>query len=293
MPQKLLRPAALVLLCAALALCWVIGKSYEPSVRSGETELPLTEAEAAELHFPLLALTRADQDTEGEGALDLDLSACTGECLITEGGTFRLRGSLNGTLRIAAEEQTVHLLLDNVTVTSPSGPALLAESAGKLILTLPENTVSTFSDSGRYAGSDDEACVSCRADLTINGKGALVVNGFYKDAVRSAGVVRIPEGEITIKCKRTGIHGADGIFVGGGKLNISSEKHGLRTTKSGAEGRGSLVVAGGDHRIIAGRYAFLTARGDLYVYRCRIYDTSIVSTYSVGGQVRIQSGCFK
>ena len=75
--------------------------------------------------------------------------------------------------------------------------------------------------------------------------------------------------------------------------NISSEKNGLRTTKSGADGRGNLVISGGDHRIIAGRHAFLVGRGDLYVYNCRIFDKSIVSTWNVGGQVKVQSGCIQ
>ena len=103
----------------------------------------------------------------------------------------------------------------------------------------------------------------------------------------------VVDGEITIKCKRSGIHGTDGILVAGGRLSISSEKYGLRTVKSGADGRGNLVVSGGEHRIIAGRHAFLVSRGDLYVYNCEVSDNSIVSTASVGGRTRIQSGCFE
>lgn len=285
--------AVLVVLCAALALCWVIGSRYEKNRLPREAEIPMT-AEEMDQQFPLLALTRADQETDSSSVQNLDLSSFDKECIILEGGAYRLTGSLNGVVRVAAEEQTVHLILDNAIVTAPQGPALLVESAGKVILTLPEGTRSSFSDSGHYPnGTGEEACVSSHSDLTVNGSGALTVNGLYKDAVRSKNVIRIAGGEITIKCKRTGIHAADGILVAGGKLNISSEKNGLKTTKSGADGRGNVVISGGEHRFIAGRHAFLVGRGDLYIYHCLIYDKSIVSTCSVGGKTRIQSGCIQ
>ena len=102
-----------------------------------------------------------------------------------------------------------------------------------------------------------------------------------------------PEGQITVNCKRTGLQGADGILVSGGSLQISSEKYGRRTTRSGADGRGNLVISGGEHRIIAGRHAFLVGRADLYVFNCKIFDKSIVSTASVGGRTVIQSGCIR
>lgn len=291
--RKALLCTALVLLCAALALCWLAGRRHDQGLLPREPEVPMTEEEL-DLQFPLLALTRADRDTEGSYPQDLDLSAFGTECLITEGGTYRLSGSLKGVLRIAAEEQTVHLLLDNISITASEGPALLAESKGKLILTLPAGTRSTISDSGHYPnGSDTESCIFSKGDLTINGSGTLVVNGLYKDAIHSKNIVRIPEGEIIIKCKRTGIHGSDGIYVCGGNLNISSQKNSLRTTKSGVDGRGNLVIAGGDHQLISGRHAFLTSRGDLYIYNCRIFDNSIVSTYNIGGKRVVQSGCIQ
>ena len=280
----------LMLLLAALGLCWFTGDRYERSRAPQAPELPVTVEE----DFPLLTLTRADHETGEEGAVSLNLSSYEGECLISDGGVYRLSGNLKGVIRVAAEEQTVRLILDSVTVTSPEGPALLAESAGKLILTLPEGSASAFSDSGRFsAASGEEACISCHAPLTINGTGSLTVNGLYKDAIRSRDIVRVPGGQITVTCKRTGIHGSDGIVIEGGALNISSEKYGMRTTKSGAGGRGNLIITGGDHQIIAGRHAFLVSRGDLYISGCRIQDKSVVSTADVGGKTFIQSGCIQ
>ena len=295
MRRKAALGGALALLIGALVLCWVVGTRHERAKVPAKPVSPIAE-EVLAADFPRLAVTRADQDTEMTDAVPVDLSQEQDELLITAGGKYRLSGKLNGRIRVDAEEQTVHLFLDGVTVNAGEGPALWTESAGKLILTLTEGSENSFTDSGRYQnyiGAGAEACVYSRADLTVNGSGKLTVTGLYKDAIRSSNVVKILDGNLTIRCKRTGVHGSDGIRVSGGSVSISSEKNGFRTTKSGADGRGNLVVSGGSHRVIAGRYAFLVARGDLYIYDCTILDKSVVSTYSAGGQVSIQSGCFQ
>ena len=280
-----------LLLCAALAGCFLIGRLYERRKAPVEPEVPMSEAVLHE-SFPLLAATRADHETDSSGAQVVDLSKQGEELLITEGGSLILRGKMKGRIRISSEEQTVHLFLTGVEVTAKEGPAIFVESAGKVIITLAEETENRLSDSGDYRQETEaEACIYSAGDLTINGGGSLAVNGFFKDGIRSRNVIKIMDGEISIRCKRSGIHGTDGIHIAGGKLDISSEKNGLRTTKSGSNGRGNLIISGGDHRIIAGRHAFLVGRGDLYIYDCSVYEKSVIGAWDVGGNTFVQSGC--
>ena len=289
--RRALQCVLLLLLCAALAGCYWIGFRHEQRQTQQAPEVPLTEEDFA-LNFPFLAVTHADHETESPDAVRIDLAQEEDELLLSEGGNYRLTGKMIGQIRIAAEEQPVHLILDGVSLTSKEGPAIWVESAGKLILTLAEGTENQISDSGDYRRSPDtEACIFSAADLTINGSGTLSVSGLYKDAIRSQNVVKILDGDISIRSKRTGIHGTDGIHITGGFLEISSEKNGLRTTKSGRNGRGNLVVAGGDHRIIAGRFGFLVGRGDLYICNCSVFEKSVVAAWDVGGSVHVQSGC--
>jgi len=291
--KKGLLALALVLLCGALALCWIIGESHDKRQQAVKTGIPGDEEEFL-TEFPRLATTQADHDTDSSGAQAADLSQAGEELLITE-GDWILAGKMNGRIRIAAEkDQNVHLFLNGMTLTSGEGPAIWAESAGKVIITLMEGTENAISDSGNYRKTPDrESCIWCETDLTINGKGTLAVDGLYKDAIRSTNTVKILDGNVVIRCKRSGIHGTDGILVAGGEVDISSEKYGMRTTKNGAEGRGCLVVCGGDHRIIAGRNAFLTGRADLYIYDCMVYSKSVVSDWDVGGKAYVQSGCIE
>lgn len=285
------RLCAFVLLILALTLCWTAGEKFENKKQFAT--IPESDEEF-ETYFPYLSLTELDKQTEPADSETIDLSKCDGKCEITKGGNFRLTGEINGTVHIFAKEQNVHLFLDNATIKSTLGPAVYCEEADKLMITLLDGTENSISDSGKYQADEEiEGCVFSTCDMTLNGSGKLTVNGLYKDAIRSKDIVKILGGKYEIKCKRTGIHGNDGIYICGGDFTISSEKNGLKTTKSGAEGRGNLIIGGGDFTIIAGRYAFLTDQADLYVYDCWISDRSIVATYKVAGLVNIRKGCIE
>lgn len=279
-------------LALALFICWEIGVAHE-AVDSTSLEIPKT-GEKLQEDFPYLAITPLDQETELTTPIDVYLPHAEDYYEITTGGQFHLVSELNGTLVIDAKEQNVHLFLDNATITSKSGPAIYCKDAGKLVITLMPDTKNIISELGDHnADEEAEACIYSECDITINGTGELAVNGYYKDAIRSKDVVKILDGVYNIKCKRTGIHGNDGVLVTGGRIAISSEKNGLKTANSGTEGRGDMIVSGGELSIIAGRYAFVTTEADLLIYNCLISESSVVNTYDVGGMWRIEEGCIQ
>ena len=281
----------LAALLAALPACWAIGTAYETAAAKERPNIPSTEEELRK-DFSYLSVTQWERGTEMTAPVEVDLSQAGDGYEITAGGEFRLTGELRGTLVIDAEDQNVHLFLDNVTVTSKSGPAIYCRSANKLVITLMPGTENWISDLGSYrADGEAEACIYSECGLTFNGTGGLIVNGYYKDAIRSRDVVKILDGVYTVKCKRTGVHGNDGILVTGGKFMISSEKYGLKTSNLGAEGRGNMIISGGEFSIIAGRYAFVTAKADLLICDCVVSESSVVDTYDVGGTARVQEGC--
>lgn len=285
------KPFLLIILISVLVICWKVGTDYEAATAKVQIDIPVSEAGLGE-NFSYLAATQFDQETEMIEPVDVNLSQVENSYEITAGGQFHLTGELRGTLVINAPEQNVHLFLDNVSITSKFGPALYCQDASKLVITLMPNTENIFSDSGSYHADEEiEACIYSECDLTINGTGGLLVNGYYKDAIRSKDIVKILGGIYTIKCKRTGIHGNDGVLISGESLKISSEKYGIKTTKSGAEGRGNLIISGGELTVIAGRYAFVVTQANLLIYNCTIFERSIVSTYNVGGMSNIQEGC--
>ena len=290
--ELLRRILAFLFLFAALLLCWRIGYSHE-SKSSGYkyVEVPLSEEEFND-NFSYLQVTDLDQVVNSASMKQHYFDDVSETVEITEGGDYALSGKLTGMIHVDAKEQSVHLFLNGLELVSKSGPAIYCENADKLIITVLEGTQNAVSDSGDYRKYDDiEACIYSECDMTLNGTGSLAVNGYYKDAIRSKDIVKILGGNYTIKCKRTAVHGNDGIFVNSGEFLISSEKNGFKTANSGADGRGSLIIAGGKMNIIAGRYAFVTTKANLYIYDCSIVSRSIVDTFNVGGSQRVQWGC--
>ena len=281
---RLILLAALVL---ALVVCWRIGTrmTYEKAA-----DIPATQADL-ERDFAFLAMTNEDALAEAKSPTALRLDGYDGECAITDAGEYLLTGELDGTLRVNAKGSTVHLFLDGVTIHASNGPAILVEAAGKVIITLVDGSENTISDSGRYSGAEDtEACVYCAADLTINGSGALTVYGFYKDAIRSKDVLKIVGGDLRIQCKRTGLHGSDGVHIAGGRIFIESETNGVRTTKSGADGRGCLMISGGTVSVVAGRYALVTEEAGLYIFHASVQLNGVLDDYSIHGKRMIEEG---
>jgi hypothetical protein len=287
------RLLVLLLLCTGLVICWNAGKAYEKSGSSKYISVPVAEGDFDET-FPYLSVTELDSVTAPENATELRLDDFGSEVYLNSGGDYILSGSLNGHILIDAKEQNVHLFLNGVSITSAGGPAILLpdNSGEKLVITLVDGTDNTISDNGDFRDYDEyEGAIEASCDITINGTGTLAVNGYYKDAIRSKDIVKILDGNYTLKCKRNGIMGNDGVLVSAGNITISSEKNGIKTSKKGEDGRGNLIISGGDLSIIAGRYAFVTVKANIYIYNCTIYNRSIVDTYDCGGLKRIQEGC--
>ena len=280
----------LFILMFALLICWKTGMNHK-AASSQFLDIPVTEEELQE-DFPYLSLTQRDQETELTSSTDIDLSQIPESYEIAMGGQFHLTGELRGTLFINAKDENVHLFLDNVSITSKSGPAIYCQNADKLVITVMPGTENIVTDFGGYREEDEaESCIYSKCDMTLNGTGGLTINGLYKDAIRSKDIVKILDGVYTIKCKRTGIHGNDGVLVAGGNITVSSEKYGLKTTNFGSGGRGNMIISGGSLSIIAGRYAFVTTRADMLIYNCSISENSIIDAYDIGGMLRVQEGC--
>lgn len=289
--KKLSMLLGAVVLCGGLMLCWHAGVRHEAPEVVLPSDIP-SSAEALMEEFPRLAMTERDMDDELDQAEKVSLMNHQGGFQITRGGNYRLTGEMEGTLTIQAPEEIVHLFLDDATIEAVSGSAINCVDAEKLIITLLPGTENSISDSGDYHNTPElEACVFSACDLTINGTGTLNVDGYYKDAIRSKDVVKIVDGNYSIKCKRTAVHGNDGIHAAGGKMVISTEKNGFKTTKRGEENRGALMLSGGEFTIIAGEYAFVTTKANIYIFDCTVRNRSIIDTYNAGGTYFVEGGC--
>ncbi|MCR5675584.1 MAG: carbohydrate-binding domain-containing protein [Lachnospiraceae bacterium] len=234
-----------------------------------------------------MTFSSADLETGFEEAQEIDLAE---ETEIRAGGAYRLTGSTDRTVVVEAEDQIVRLLLDQVTIHAQDGPGLEIRSAGKVIITRLEGTENTISDGPRYTDkSNANAALFSQCDLTINGEGALTVEGYYKDAIHTKDVFRLHGGKLTVKAKRTGIRGNDGMLLADGTVQIEAEGNGLQTVKVNDHGKGQMNVENIDGSIIAGAYGMNAAAG-LYLSDNRITMQTVRGDYQADGGIEGQTG---
>lgn len=239
---------------------------------------------------PLITVTTADQTTQAENLVVIPLEQQNGLCRITEAGAYLLSGSLTGNIQVDAEEQIVHLILNNAEVESEQGPALQVLSAGKVILTLADGSVNSFQDSGHYPdAAEADACIYSECDLTINGSGELNVHGYYKDAVHSKDVLKILGGSIFAQSKRDGLRGNDGLLLSCADSTVQSERNGLCTTKTGKPGKGNIEILSGSHSVIGGNFA-ISCAADLHTKDSSLYLMGVVGEIEAGGQAYVEEG---
>ncbi len=180
--------------------------------------------------------------------LDLGSAEDGGEIRITQKGDYVLSGTLNGRIVIEVpENDKVRLILNGVTITSPEGPAIYEKQADKLIITLAPGTTNTLTDGPVLIDADDTigAALYAEDDLSINGSGTLIVNGTQKHGVQSKADLVIANGTLAVQAVLDGIRGRNSVLVLNGDLSVTAGGDGLTSTRTDADGKGWIVLAGG------------------------------------------------
>lgn len=237
----------------------------------------------------LLYITELDTTTEFADPMYIELSEIEGSLVIEEGGEYVLSGGTYHTIKVDAHDEIVHLFFNNLNIETAIGPALEIASAGKVIVTLMDDTVNTLFDAAYYSNEEVSGTISSVCDLTINGSGALYACGYYKDAIYTKDVFKLIGGTVQLKAKRNGIKGNDGIVLAPENLIIESEKNGCQTTNADKANKGILDIQGGEISIVAGQYG-LSSVSDVYIQDGKVYLNSVIADIYTEGQQYIAEG---
>lgn len=238
---------------------------------SGNDSAPLSVEGTAEAEASGTLHTVSDKDmsptTESASAVSFtsDGAECQGKGVsasgkivtITEPGSYSVSGSCtDGQLVInCGKDDDVYLILNGLSLTCTDGPAILCEQADKLTITLNSSSVNTLSDGSGYtaeAGEDTGAALFSRDTLVINGTGSLVVNGVYKDGIKSKDGLKLCGGNITVNSAEDGIIGKDYVLAAAGTVTVNSGLDGLKSTNSTDAEKGYVSVTGGSYDITCG-----------------------------------------
>ena len=212
----------------------------------------------------------------------INLDEQTDKVKITKAGTYMLKGSLQGQIEVAVtKNDTVRLILTDVNITAADGPAILCTQCEKLIISLPKGTKNTISDGKTYSDQSTDAAdaaIFAQDDLTINGVGALTINGNYADAVKTKDTLKLMSGTIAVTAVDDGFTGKDFLYVHAGTYTIKSGGDGLKTTYDTDDTKGDMIIENGLFTIDAG------GDGIQSEHRLDIYDGSYTLTTGGGSE---------
>lgn len=190
----------------------------------------------------------------GSGAM----AAEGGSVSITAAGTYVLSGTLaDGQVTIDAPDATVRVVLNGVELNDKDNAPFYIVEAGKVIVTLQEGTQNKLTDGADYLYADtleDEpnAALFSKADLILNGKGTLTVEGNYKHGIASKDDLLIVSGQINVAAVDDGVRGKDRVAVlDGASLKIEAGNDGIKSTNDKEEGKGVVAIGGGTFDIVS------------------------------------------
>lgn len=193
-----------------------------------------------------IALSGQGATVSGEGA------AVEGATVtISAAGTYAVTGELTaGSLVVnAGDQDKVQIVPSGASIRNEAGPALNIQQADKVFVTLADGTQNTLADGASYElveGEDEpNAALYSKADLTINGAGALSVEGNYRHGVNSKDDLVVTGGAITVVAKEDGLRGKDCVKVADGSFAITAGGDGVKSSNDEDPTRGFVSIDGG------------------------------------------------
>ncbi|ALS00688.1 hypothetical protein ATZ33_04665 [Enterococcus silesiacus] len=242
---------------------------------------------------------------DGTGASEKDQTIT-----ITAGGTYIISGSYNGQLKINANEETVHLALNDASITSKSSSAIYVEQAKKVITTLAQDSKNRLSDGSKYTfaiegETEPDAAFFSKDDLTINGAGTLEVTGNYSNGIRSKDDLVITNGTINVTAKNNAIKGKDSVSIASGTFSLNTtEGDGIQANNSTDANKGWIAIDGGTFTIQSGNDGIQAetnlsiAKSDIKIQTADGYDAQSIDTTAsykglkASGNIIVDDGTF-
>lgn len=170
---------------------------------------------------------------EGKGVTNTNNSIT-----IKSAGTYYITGNISdGNILIEAnKDDEVQLVLDNCSITSKTTAPINGIKAGKLTITLADNSENTITDSSSYTqftdteNSEPDGAIFTKTDLIINGNGKLVVNANYADGIVSKDELKIINCDIKVNSADDAIRGKDYVAINNANITIAAKGDGIKST---------------------------------------------------------------
>ena len=204
--------------------------------------------------------TKRDLTQTADTSSAKTLEVSDGQTLsVTEEGVYIIKGSAkNCTIKVEADDQAkVQLVLDGVSITNDSAPAIYVASADKCFVTTSAD--SSLSVTGAFKADGDtntDAVIYAKDDVVLNGTAALTINSAQGNGISGKNDVKITGGTYNITSALDSVEANDSIAVYDGTFTIKSSKDAFHSENSEDDTVGYVYVNGGTFTIDAASDAF-------------------------------------
>lgn len=173
---------------------------------------------------------------------------------VSSAGIYYFSGTTTeGNVVVNADNQEVVLVFDNVNISCKTTAVVNVIDAKKVTINIPSGTTSTFTDSSQYTVFTEEdepdATIFSKDDLSIDGKGTLVINANYQDAIASKDGLKVVSTTLKITAVDDAIRGKDYVAIKDANITINSKGKAIKVTEETDTSLGFIVIDGGTFNI--------------------------------------------
>jgi len=247
----------------------------EAAAQTAETAAETTAADTTTIRIDQGDAVILTANTTADGAIDAtdlfsdrdlrqtaDLSEAVSynlsdgeDVTITKAGVYILSGSANNASVIidADDQDKVQLVLNGVTITNDSAPAIYVKNADKVFVTTVKDTVNSLTVSGAFTTDGDtntDAVIFSKDDLTLNGLGTLNIRS-TDNGISCKDDLTVTGGTYTITCSSDALEANDSIAIADGTFTIDTGKDGLHAENDEDNAVGCIYICGGAFSINA------------------------------------------
>lgn len=199
--------------------------------------------------------TKRDLEQTADTSSAKTLEVSDGQTLkVTEEGVYVVTGSAkNCTIRVEADDSAkVQLVLEGVSITNDSAPAIYVVSADKCFVTTSKD--SSLSVTGAFTADGDtktDAVIYAKDDIVLNGEAALTINSSQGNGITGKDDVKITGGTYNITSALDSVEANDSIAIYNGTFTINSSKDAFHSENSDDDTKGYVYINDGTFTIEA------------------------------------------
>lgn len=193
------------------------------------------------------------QTADASNATQITLSDGQDVTISSEGVYWITGSASDATIVIeAADSEKVQIVLDNVTITNQSAPAIYVKSADKVFVTSTgDNTLSTAGAFNADGTTNLDAVIFSKSDLVLNGTGSLTISS-TANGISSKDDLKVTGGTYSITAKKDAVEAHDSIRISDGNFTINAGKDAFHSEYDDDDSVGYIYIAGGTFDITAG-----------------------------------------